>query len=214
MLIFLGALAGVDAQGGNILYGDLIVEEDPDAGLTPLNYHVILYTINGYILARQTVAANGRYRFTNLGDGDYDVAVEMENNEIARVRIQLHSPVHNTDFRHDITLAWKTLSKPRTRAVSVTPDDFYKRSIPNQKIFEHAQQAADNNKNAKAIELLRNLVSIDPNEFQAWTELGTVLLIENDAAAAETAYEKSVTIRPRFFLGLMNLGRLRLLRRV
>src|SRR5437762_1617456 len=60
------------AQRGNILYGDLIVEEDPDAGLAPLSYQVILYTINGYILARQDVPAGGRYRFTNLVDGDFD----------------------------------------------------------------------------------------------------------------------------------------------
>lgn len=210
LVLGLGACP-IQGQRGNILYGDLIVEEDSDSGLLPLNYHVILYTISGYILARQTVAPNGRYRFTNLADGEYDIAIEVENNEITRVRIQLRSPVHNTDFRQDITLGWKTLNKRTTRPVSVTADDFYKRSVLNQRIFNKAQDFTDNKKYAKAVELLQQLVKTDPNDFQAWTELGTVFLIEKNLSSAEKAYDKSVAIRPKFFLALMNLGKVRLM---
>ncbi len=198
------------AQGGNVLYGDLIVEEDKSAGLTPINYLVILYTANGYVLGRQTVSPNGRYRFTNLVDGEYDVAVEVENTEITRMRIQLRSPIYGTDFKHDITLAWKTNKQP-SRPASVTVEDFYKRTPVNQKVFDKAQEATDKKKYDESVVLLKQLVANDPNDFQAWTELGTVFLLEKNLSEAEKAYEQSTEVRPKFFLGLMNLGRVRMM---
>jgi len=199
------------AQGGNILYGDLIVEEDKAGGLKPINYLIILYTANGYVQARQTVAPNGRYRFNNLVDGEYDVAVEVENTEITRMRIQLRSPIYNTDFKHDITLAWKVTNNVPPKAASITVEDYYKRTPANQKVFDKAQEATDKKKYDESVVLLKQLVANDPNDFQAWTELGTVFLLEKNLAEAEKAYEQSTQVRPKFFLALMNLGRVRLM---
>jgi tetratricopeptide (TPR) repeat protein len=199
------------SQTGSVLYGDLLVEDDGSGELRPLNYFVTLYSLNGYVVARQTVAPNGRYRFPNLADGDYDIVVDLENSEVARVRIQLHSPVIKTDFKYDITLAWKTINRQPLRPVSVTADDFYKRTEANQGTFEKAQQETNRKKFDRAIILLKQLVRIDPNDFQAWTELGTAFLATKNFEEAERAYEKSTEIRPKFFLGLMNLGRVRLM---
>jgi tetratricopeptide (TPR) repeat protein len=199
------------AQGGNILYGDLIVEEDQAGGLKPINYLVILYTANGYVQARQTVSPNGRFRFTNLVDGEYDVVVEVENTEITRMRVQLRSPTYNNDFKHDITLAWKTINKQPARPASVTPEDFYKRTPANQKVFDKAHEATDKKKYDESVVLLKQLVANDRNDFQAWTELGTALLMEKNLPEAEKAYEQSTEVRPKFFLALMNLGRVRLM---
>ncbi len=211
LLLVTGCASTVSAQGGNVLYGDLIVEEDKSVGLTPINYHVILYTTNGYILARQTVSPNGRYRFNNLVDGEYDLAVEVENTEITRIRIQVRSPIRNTDFKHDITLGWKAINMQPTRAASVSLEDFYKRAPGNQRIFERAQKTTDKKKYDESMTLLKQLVANDPNDFQAWAELGTVFLLEKDLAEAEKAYQESVQIRPKFYLALMNLGRVRLM---
>ena len=213
VLLVAGCASAASAQGGNVLYGDLIVEEDKSAGLTPINYLVILYTTNGYILARQPVPPNGRYRFNNLVDGEYDVAVEMENTEIARIRIQVRSPIRNTDFKHDITLAWKATNDQPTKPVSVSAEDFYKRTAGNQKIFDKAQKTTDKKKYDESLLLLKQLVTSDPNDFQAWAELGTVLLMKKDLFEAEKAYQQSIHVRPKFYLALMNLGRVRLMQR-
>ena len=87
LLLVAGCASKASAQSGNVLYGDLIIEDDNSGGLRPINYLVILYSANGYVQARETVAPNGRYRFNNLADGEYDLVVEVENNEVARVRI-------------------------------------------------------------------------------------------------------------------------------
>ncbi|MDQ2855057.1 MAG: tetratricopeptide repeat protein, partial [Acidobacteriota bacterium] len=195
------------AQGGNVLYGDLIVEEDGAGGLKPLSYLVILYTINGYVLARQTIGPNGRYRFNNLVDGDYDLVVEVENTEVARLRVQVQSPVQPADFKHDITIAWKTTNNHPTKSASVTPEDFYKRGPANQKLYDKARWSIDRKRYDESLVLLRLLVASDPNDFQAWTELGTVFLVEKNFSEAEKAYQQSTRVRPKFYLALMNLGR-------
>lgn len=201
------------AQRGNVLYGDLIVEEDKGGGLKPLNYLVILYSSNGYVLGRQIVSPNGRYRFMNLADGEYDVVVEVENAEVGRLRIQLRSPIYKTDFKYDLTLAWKTVNKQPVRPVSVTTDDFYERTPTNQRLFSKAQEATDKKKYGESLNLLNQLVTNDPNDFQGWTELGTVFLLQKNLAGAEQAYLRSTELRPKFFLALMNLGRVRLMRK-
>jgi cytochrome c-type biogenesis protein CcmH/NrfG len=211
LLLVAGCASKAPAQSGNVLYGDLIIEDDNSGGLRPINYLVILYSANGYVQARETVAPNGRYRFNNLADGEYDLVVEVENNEVARVRIQLRSPIYKTDFKHDITLGWKTVNMPPTRAASITLEDFYQRAPGNQRIFDRAQKTTDKKKYDESLLLLQQLLASDPNDFQAWAELGTVFLMKKDLSEAEKAYQQSTQVRPKFYLALMNLGRVRLM---
>jgi cytochrome c-type biogenesis protein CcmH/NrfG len=62
-----------------------------------------------------------------------------------------------------------------------------------------------------AVQLFRQLLAGDAGDFQAWTELGTVFLLEKNLSEAEKAYQEAVRVRPNFYLGLMNLGRVRLM---
>ena len=80
-------------------------------------------------------------------------------------------------------------------------------------MFDKAQAATDKKKYIEAVALFNELLANDPKDFQAWTELGTVYLIEQKPTEAEKAYANAIDIRPRFFLGLMNLGRLRIMQK-
>jgi tetratricopeptide (TPR) repeat protein len=206
----------IQAQGGNILFGDVRVEEGTGreakgTNLRPISVEIILYNLSGYILARATVGNNGRYRFIDLLDGDYDLVVSMENSEVSRIRVQLRSPVVKTDFRQDITLEWRSIDERSAKPASVSVEDYYKRSSINQKRFESARVAINNKKYDEAESLLKQLLSEDANDFQARTELGTVYLFQQDFVKAEQAYSEALTVRPKFFLALINLGRLRLM---
>src|SRR5215475_5579359 len=89
LMVFVNSSFGTSAiaqSGGHILYGDVKVDESKSTGFVPINYDLILYTAGGQVVARQTVSSNGRYRFMNLADGHYDLVVEFENNEVARIR--------------------------------------------------------------------------------------------------------------------------------
>jgi len=209
-LLVLSLPARAPAQsGGHILYGDFKVDESKVEGLKPISFDIILYSLGGAVLARQTVASNGRYRFMNLGDGDYDLAVEVENREVARVRVSVQSRF-KTDFRHDLSLEWRAAgAERRERAQTVSAADFYKRAPANRSLFEKAQEAFDKKKYDQAASLLRQLLDADAKDFQAWTELGTVYLMQDKSGEAEAAYRRATEERPTFALALLNLGRLR-----
>jgi tetratricopeptide (TPR) repeat protein len=211
LFLILGGLFVQPAQaqgGGHILYGDVKVDDSKVTGMKPISYDLILY-LGNQIVRRQSVSSDGRYRFVDLSNGYYDLVVELENNEIARMRVEITSPRVNTDYRQDITLEWKApLSRP-TKAASVSAADYYQRSPANQKLFEKAQAATDKKKYDEALALLNQLLTNDTNDFQAWTELGTVNLARQNLSEAEKAYLHAIEVRPKFFLALVNLGKLR-----
>ena len=212
MILIGGAVAGRSmgqASGDNILYGDVTVDESKVTGSKPISYDLILYSLSGQILGRQKVGSNGRYRFVNLLNGQYDLVVELENTEIARVRVEIMSAVSKTDFRQDISLEWRAPITAPVKPASVSAADFYKRSSANQKLFEKAQAATDKKKYEHAFALLKQLLMDDPGDFQAWTEVGTLNLAQQNLPEAEKAYLRAIEVRPKFFLALMNLGRVR-----
>jgi len=211
LFIVLGNLAqpAQGQGGGHILYGDVNVDESKVSGLKPIGYDVILY-LGNQIVRRQSVSSKGRYRFVDLSNGYYDLVVELENNEIARIRVEITSPRINTDYRQDIALEWKAPFSAPAKPASVSAADFYKRSSANQKLFEKAQAATDKKKYEEAFALLKQLLTDDPNDFQAWTELGTLNLMQQNLPEAEKAYLQAIHVRPKFFLALMNLGKLQI----
>jgi Tfp pilus assembly protein PilF len=209
--ITLSLTAQVQAQGGeHTLYGDLKVDESKVSGLKPLSFDVLLYSESGNLIDRQKVSNNGRYRFMNLSNGRYDLVVEVESNEVTRQRVLIAFPF-KSDMRQDIALEWRedAGTQPK-KGETISAADFYKRTSANKKRFEKAEQAIDKSDFAQAVALLLELLSDDASDFQAWTELGTVQLMQKKMDDAEKDYLHALEVRPDFFQALLNLGRLRL----
>lgn len=193
--------------GGHKLFGDLRVDESQTSGHLPISYEILLYTRSNNLIGRLSIPNRGRYQFLNLADGEYDVAVEVENKEIVRIRVSVFSPFR-TDFRRDIELEW-TEAVPRvTKAATVSVADSYRRPDANEKLFTKAQKATDDKKYHQAADLLQQIVMVDPRDFQAWAELGNVHFLQGNFSAAENEYIRAMDAHPRFFLALINLGRL------
>jgi len=196
---------------GHTIFGDLTVDESQVEGLKPMSFDMILYTDGGRVVGRQTVSSKGRYKFTAIPNGNYELVVELENQEIARFRFNISSSFKN-DFRQDIALKWQpnltNSNRPKPNVISAA--DAYVRSPANQKLFTSAAAAMERKDYDHALVFLREVVDRDPNDFISWTELGTAYLAQNDKSEAGKAYEKALEVRPEFFPGLLNLGRLRL----
>ncbi len=193
-------------RGVHTLYGDIRVETEPGSdSKKPLSLEVQLYIIGGTLIGRQTVGANGRYRFMELRNGEYDVVVLSENLEVARVRVRVES-VYKTDFRQDITLEART-DRVANRAATISASDVYERTPANKSLFAKAQKAVDEKKYDEAMDLFDRLLAADAKDFQAWTELGTVQLMRNSIEEAEKDYRRAIQERPTFTLALLNLGR-------
>jgi len=201
-----GQIDPIRERGVHTLYGDIRVETEPgDDSKKPLSLEVQLYIIGGTLIGRQNVGANGRYRFMELRNGEYDVVVLSENLEVARVRVRVES-VYKTDFRQDITLEART-DRAANRAATISASDVYERTSANKSLFAKAQKAVDEKKYDEAMDLFSRLLAVDAKDFQAWTELGTVQLMRNQIEEAEKDYRRAIQERPTFTLALLNLGR-------
>jgi tetratricopeptide (TPR) repeat protein len=197
--------------GGHTLFGDIKIDETQASGLKPLSVQVLLFAENGSLLLRQTVPINGRYRFLNLRDGRYDVVVEVENVEIARVRVYVSAPFR-TDFRQDLEFEWREKSAGG-RAEVISAADLYNRSTVNDNLFRKAIEASEKKRFDQAISLLRQIVATDPMDFPAWSELGTTCFIQKNFEEAENAYTEALKQNPDYAIALISLGRLRIVRK-
>jgi tetratricopeptide (TPR) repeat protein len=207
--LFFCAVARAQVTGGShTLYGDFKVDESRAKGMVPISFDIILYTETGLTVERQAIGGNSRYRFINLRNGIYDVAVEVEGREVARTRVNINS-LYKNDFRHDLALAWSAPpGGPRPGTVDASAA--YSRSTTNQQLFESADLAAGRKDYLEAAALLRRLVEADPADYPAWTELGTMHYALGKAEAAEDAYARALAARPDFLRAAINLGRLRI----
>src|SRR5690349_1073903 len=92
------------------VYGDLMVDDAKSDELSTTLFDVILYTRANEIFARQRVEDGGRYRFTNVGAGDYYLAVEVENIEVSRLPMSIVRD-GGEQIRQDLEFSWKDMGR-------------------------------------------------------------------------------------------------------
>jgi len=205
------SMPGAGTRRAFTLYGDLKVDESQagDAN-TNIMFDVILYTRGSDVFGRQRVGNNGRYRFNNVFNGDYYLAVELDNVEIARMPVLISANAVE-QIRQDLEFRWKGPSRARAGVVSATDD--YKRSNQNHALYERAAHEISGKNFTQAIATLRSVVEADPKDYPAWTDLGMVYFIQKDLEAAENSYNSAVQAKPDHVAALVNLGRVRLARK-
>jgi tetratricopeptide (TPR) repeat protein len=216
LLVLLTSLSLCDsavAQGrGNILFGDFKVEGGSSGELKPDLFYIILSAIEAQIVQRQPVSNGGRYRFNDVPNGQYDLIVEVEGQEVVRMRIVINE-LRRTDVRRDIALEWRENPSSDTTAGRGSIATLHARSAANKARFEKAQDAAKKGDAAQAISLFQQIVAEDPKDFIAWTELGTLHFKAEKLSDAEKCYMQALDLKPTFVLALLNLGKLKLQRK-
>lgn len=208
-LLLMTSSAVAQNGGGHMLYGDFKVDESKATGAKPLSFDVILYTSGGDIVGRQTVGNNSRYRFMDVPNGEYELVVEVENSEIARIPLMLNESF-KTDIRKDIEFEWRENPGAKRPKATTTSADAYRRSSNNTQRLAKAETAIDEKNYSEALALLLQILNEDGNDYQVWTELGTVYLLQQDLGKAEGAYERAGEVNNSFFPSFFNLGKLRM----
>ena len=197
------------SQSGYTLWGDVKIDDSKAEHAGPSSVTVVLYDQSTRIVGRQTIGSNGRYRFTNLRAGDYDIAIEANGGEVTRLRLTLTGST-TSDIRQDFEFEWKEKPAARTNASVVSAADFYDRSPANKSLFEKAHAATEKKDYANAVRLLNQIVENDKNDFQCWTLLGTLYLAQEKSDEAEKAYLTAIELKPTYALPLIKLGRFRI----
>lgn len=196
------------------LWGDLKVDESQkEEDQKPVTFDVILYTRGNAVFARQRVANNGRYRFNNIFNGDYYLAIELDNVELVRMPI-LISGQYADDMKQDINLEWRSIANRTSGGAGVlSAADSYERSGNNKSLYQKSAREISSKKYAEAIATLQALVAADPKDFPAWSDLGMVYFIQKDLEAAENSFASAAAAKPAYFPTLLNMGRVRLARK-
>ena len=204
------SMPGAGTRRAYTLFGDLKVDESQagDAN-TNIMFDVILYTRGNEVFSRQRVGNNGRYRFNNIFNGDYYLAVELDNVEIARMPV-LISTNSVEQIRQDLEFRIKGSTRS---APGVIEADAYNRTSQNRALYQRATHEIEQKNFTQAAATLKSLVEADPKDYPAWTDLGMVYFIQKDLEAAENSYTSAVQAKPDHVTALVNLGRVRLARK-
>lgn len=198
-------------QRGFLLYGDVKVDESGlAAGQQPMIVDVILYTKGMQEAGRQRINPNGRYRFMDIFDGDYWLVVESDGVEVARDSVFISKSM-TIDIRHDISLTLRSSSRALSgRGAVISSAGLYNRSAANESLYQKAAKEIQSKNYAQAITTLQELVSSDPNDFLAWSDLGMLFFLQKDLDAAENSYTSATRAKASYFPAIFNLGRVRL----
>jgi tetratricopeptide (TPR) repeat protein len=195
------------AQGNQTLFGDVRVTGDNNV-LVSKEVTLILRKVPDGEIGRQTVSSRGRYRFTNLLAGDYEIVVEVDGREIGRVQqITVRSILSNSPYgnQYDLDFRWKPPTQSAPGVISAA--DVYERPVSTRSLFQKAEDSVSKKKYDQAIDLLKQIVETDKNDFQAWTALGTVYFAEQKLDEARDAYKKAIVVHPTSPRAQLNLGR-------
>lgn len=208
LLLIIGTVSNTAvAQGGQTLFGDVRITTE-DNTLVPEEVTLILRRAPDGEVGRQTISSRGRYRFTNLIPGDYEIVVEANGREIGRVQqITIRNLLSNSPQgnQYDLDFRWKPDAPPRGGVISAA--DVYDRPAATKSIFAKAEEAVAKKKLDQAVDLLKQVVDTDKNDFQAWTALGTVYFAEQKFDDSEKAYRTAIEIHPASPRAFLNLGR-------
>jgi tetratricopeptide (TPR) repeat protein len=193
-------------SGGKNLYGDITVAGEQLNHGKPVRVDLTLYTESRTIMERTVVFGSGRYRFNNIPQGLYELVAEVEGQEVARVRVDLRAPLVD-DVQKDLAFEWKAIGALSSKASAISAADQYQRSAANAALFVKAGSAIDAKRYDEGAELLKRIVAADPKDFQAWTELGNVHLLQEKYSEAENEFLRAIDLHADFFPALLNLGR-------
>ena len=200
-----GKIAGSDVR--HKLYGDFKVDESKAGSNQAGTFQIILYNLNGQPFGRQSISPNGRYDFPNVINGEYNLIVEMDGTEVARIPIVLQQQ-YATDIRKDIMLEWRSgTGAAAVKSTVISVGALYARNSTRQSLFDKSQEAIKKNDLKQAATLLNQIVSTDSKDFPAWAELGLVYFKLEKMVEAEKALRSALSENNEFFLALLNLGK-------
>jgi tetratricopeptide (TPR) repeat protein len=201
------------AQGSLTIFGDVRITSDGNT-VIPKEVLLILRRVPEGEVGRQYVSSRGRYRFTNLKEGEYEIVAEAEGKEVGRLtQIRIGGMTLSNSpygYQNDIEIRWRPgATQPAGGGAVISAADVYKRPATAEALFVKAEEAVGKKKYDQAATLLKQIVEADKADFQAWNALGTVYMAEEKLEEAENAYKEAIAAKPDSARAFLNLGRVK-----
>jgi tetratricopeptide (TPR) repeat protein len=206
-LMLFPSLAFTQMRPGHVVRGRLEITAKDESRL-PMSFSVAIEQdiLNTY--ARTTyskqVKNHGEYRFDNIPYGNWVLIVVSGNQIIMRYPFTIEVDHGPAEYQIDLISQWDT-GTPNKKFMET---DFYQRKPENATLMDEARASSSDRNYSKAAGILRKILDSDPKDFEAWTDLGTVLFEQGNNPEAEKAYERALEEKPLYPLALLNYGKL------
>ncbi|MFZ1701710.1 MAG: tetratricopeptide repeat protein [Pyrinomonadaceae bacterium] len=199
----------IGAPGGTTMSvsGRIVLETNGKLAKAPII--AILINVAGVPFVKTIARDTGHYFIQGVPRQAATVIVEVDGVEVGRQNI-IASPTGNSTI--DMRVPWPMATGPAQPGV-ISASSLFSRSEKNEKLFAEAIAAGKAGQTAKAVDLFNQILSDEPKDFVAWTELGTVYFRADSLDNAEAGYFKAIELKQDYFAALLNLGKLYLTRK-
>jgi tetratricopeptide (TPR) repeat protein len=188
--------------GASVIWGQIELRGLRANEPKPTVYVTLLF--NGAQVARAQANDKGYYYFLERARDGATLLVTVGGVEVGSQNITAAG-----GDRYDMAINWAQRASNTQRPGVVSVKDAYQmRSAANAALMEQAASQVKAKNVREALKLYEQIVSSDPNDFVAWTELGTLQFSLSNEAASEQSYKKAITLKNDFTLALLNLGKL------
>lgn len=197
------AAAGVGLAAGSGTYQLNGVLDPPERGAV---------SIWGYSTPfgnRTETDPRGRFRFKNLRQGTYTVAVLVRGRGEIRRTVEVGPGVADARRRVEIVLKLSEADpdvKDTARRLAVVPAAELAVPEKARKEFEEALRDLSRHRTESAVRHLERAVEIAPRFAIAWNDLGTIAYRNRQYLRALECFRKSLAADPQAFEPLVNLG--------
>ncbi len=194
------SVSGRDAS----LQGSLTVRGTSDSGQQP-NISLIVYG-GGILYRRQKIKNGGSFFLSCIPRENVSLVIEINSVEVESVQLGnlQSSPYMN---RHDVFITWSETGARKQKPGVVSVENYYQRSEKNQKLFEKAIQEASKAQINKAIQILETVVTNDPLDYIAWTQVGNFYFNGSDYTKAAPAYDRAAAQKSEYLPAMIGGGR-------
>lgn len=190
---------GRDNRSAAYIYGRVSIK-----GISPDSKPqvTVIYTDSVQPALRQRLGRTGNYCFQKRGTGG-TILIDIDGVEVLRRAI---SDGGRGRQREDLEVF-----APGSSRVEAPPGVVSAKFMrpPNERTTELYQKvgaAERENKPAKAIEFVRQIVAVDPEDFVAFAKLGSLLLQARSLDEASAAFARSLALRNDYTPAILNSG--------
>ena len=155
--------------------------------------------------SRWTVEKSGNYCFKLTSRAGGALILDVDGVEVARRTLSTFGPAQQ---REDFEIYLSPTNKQITPGV-VSAKFFHPANPKTVELYEKCVKAQNKKEFDKAIELLREIVGIDPADFIGWAKLGMLYLERNALAEAEAAFRKSLELKVEYTPAWIQMGKIR-----
>ncbi len=174
---------------------------EPDAKFSKVTITLI---DAGQSISRWTVERSGNYCFKPRSRGGI-LIVEVDGVEVTRRSLPTFGPAQQ---REDFELQLSQTNKKATPGV-VSAKFTHPVNPKTVELYQKSAEAENKKDFAKAIELLKEITTVDPADFIGWAKLGMMYLEKDSLTEAEAAFRKSLELKVEYTPAWIQVGKIR-----